>query len=462
MKKMSVHPNLFVGIFFFSLLCFGLLSENANAKVLYVANWGSEVSTCIKIDQPCRSISRAIALANNGDRIVVGPGRYGDLNHDGDFSDLGEEVAEVGSGCFCMIKVNKQLSFESSDGAEVTVLDAGDTDLNVVSIEASRVVFGKITKLGFTLTGAKRSGLVIADTGLERVQITNNIAIGNGVHGFHFLGNRHTLSDNIASSNAEAGFEFSGNDHALKNNLAIKNKIGFHFSGSRHFLIGNVATRNQAAGFDFAGSDFVLRNTVASANAGHGFWIRGTKHTLNTVGALSNRLAGILVETDSLNIKINRSNLFGNNYLSVNANNLNFTRCGLINNSGNSVNAINNFWGSKSGPGLDFADKICDASSGSQTSFEAFARKPFRIVTRGIKLEQQSLDAVRFFESARTHGGLSQNSALIYSLSGKLLQVLYADEASLATQSILPNGVYLVIKIYADGRRELYEFLVKR
>ena len=39
----------------------------------------------------CRSISQAIENASTTDNIWVGPGRYGDLNGDGDFEDQGEE-----------------------------------------------------------------------------------------------------------------------------------------------------------------------------------------------------------------------------------------------------------------------------------------------------------------------------------------------------------------------------------
>ncbi|MBI3661315.1 hypothetical protein HY230_12700, partial [Candidatus Acetothermia bacterium] len=198
-----------------------------------MANYGVDASGCGTITLPCRSISHAIALASDRDRIIVGPGHYGDLNRDGDFEDSGEEQAEIGHGCSCAIKIDKQLSFESSDGAEVTVLDAGGADVNVVSIEASQVVFGKI-KLGFTLTGAKRAGLIIADNNISRINIMSNISIANGGDGFLFVGTKHSISDNIASGNVNAGFNFSGSDHQLKNNLALKNGKGFSFAGDRH------------------------------------------------------------------------------------------------------------------------------------------------------------------------------------------------------------------------------------
>jgi hypothetical protein len=97
--------------------CF-LKADLIEAKALYVSNYGIDSSSCGTLNNPGRSISQVIANASANDRIIVGPGRYGDLNGDGDFSEMGEEAAEIGSGCFCMIKIDKSLSLESSDGQE--------------------------------------------------------------------------------------------------------------------------------------------------------------------------------------------------------------------------------------------------------------------------------------------------------------------------------------------------------
>jgi hypothetical protein len=73
--------------------------------------------------EPCRTISQAIALARPGDKIIVGPGRYGDLDGDGHFGEAGEESAPI--GCDCVIDVDRAVSIESRDGQSVTILDAG-------------------------------------------------------------------------------------------------------------------------------------------------------------------------------------------------------------------------------------------------------------------------------------------------------------------------------------------------
>jgi len=128
----------------------GALAGAAEAATLNVANNGVDSGTCGAAASPCRSISQAIANASAGDRIVVGPGRYGDLDGDGAFTSAGEEAPSV--ACSCMIKVDKAVTIESRAGAGATVLDAGGLPGTVVGILASGVVFGRAKK-GFTLTG---------------------------------------------------------------------------------------------------------------------------------------------------------------------------------------------------------------------------------------------------------------------------------------------------------------------
>src|SRR5262245_14686348 len=82
------------------------LAAPANAATLRVANNGVDGAGCGTTTSPCRSLSRAIANAVAGDRIIVGPGRYGDLDRDGTFGESGEETGAGCSGNGCMILVN--------------------------------------------------------------------------------------------------------------------------------------------------------------------------------------------------------------------------------------------------------------------------------------------------------------------------------------------------------------------
>ena len=88
----------------------------AAAIIRYVAANGADTATCGTLAAPCRSISKAIQRAIAGDQIIVGPGRYGDVDRDGQFITPGDET--FGGG----VLVNKAVTVQSSGGAAVTVI----------------------------------------------------------------------------------------------------------------------------------------------------------------------------------------------------------------------------------------------------------------------------------------------------------------------------------------------------
>ena len=100
-------------------------AAESDAVTRHVANNGIDSSSCGTSDSPCRSITRAILNAGEGDTILVGPGRYGDLNADGDFNDPGDELrTALGIAEGCAVCIDKGLNVISTDGAEATVIDA--------------------------------------------------------------------------------------------------------------------------------------------------------------------------------------------------------------------------------------------------------------------------------------------------------------------------------------------------
>ncbi|MCP3162251.1 right-handed parallel beta-helix repeat-containing protein [Myxococcus qinghaiensis] len=328
-----------------------------STRTLYVANNALDSATCGAKANPCRSISRAIANARDGDRILVQPGRYGDLNADGDFSDPGDEAAEVQTGCRCMILINKRLRVESTGGAQVTVIDAAGAVLDVVNITVSNVVFGGAGK-GFTLTGAGKvtddDGIGLAVLGGRNVRVIGNIAQGNRDAGFTLLGDRHTVRDNVATGNG-MGFSIGGGTegNTVKDNLATNNGNeevyghGFISGGGGDTYEGNKSIGNRAMGFLIVSQDashFEFEDNEAIGNRGAGMWVQ-----------LGSRL------------KVCRNSFFGNLGESVGGAFPAAPNCGLVNATGNTVNAARNYWGASTGPGPDPADdagpgSICDLS----------------------------------------------------------------------------------------------------
>jgi hypothetical protein len=65
------------------------LAPSASAGTLHVANNRVDGPSCRPKASPCRSISQAITNAAAGSKIIVGPGRYGDLNLNGTLGETG-------------------------------------------------------------------------------------------------------------------------------------------------------------------------------------------------------------------------------------------------------------------------------------------------------------------------------------------------------------------------------------
>lgn len=358
-----------------------LLFGDAQAKSphqtqkIFVANNGIDSVICGTRREPCRSISKAIENASDGATIVVGPGRYGDLNGNGDFDDPGEEAAEVGFGCRCMILIDKQITIRSRAGAEATILDASGATVDVVNIIADGVVFGG-KHAGFTLTGARMmrdddsvDGVGLAVVTSHGVHIMGNTAEDNENSGFEFSGDKHTVVSNIASRNGH-GFiiAFTENGHRMHDNIAIANGNaigfghGFSLFGNRYIFSRNSSIGNRGIGVlinSTDASEFIFRKNSIVGNVGSGI------HVFNGSG-----------------LALNRNNIFGNfgerqffQFTST-------PNCGVVNNSGATIDAKKNYWGATSGSGDDPADNagsISDCDLKGDTVVEPFSRRPFHL-----------------------------------------------------------------------------------
>src|SRR5262249_21190518 len=252
-----------------------------DAATLHVTSDGLDSGECGKARTPCRSIGQAIANASAGDQIVVGAGTYG----------VAVEGIEGFPGCVCMIKIGKNLTLVSSDGAEVTVLDVGNADVRGVVIEADGVVFGKRNK-GFTIANARREAVLLEGATVD-VTVQGNVAINNGANGndaFLIQGSAHTVDGNEARDNARGGFGIHGTDHTVTGNLASNNLQGVEITASGQFTHNVIADNNL---------DGVVVNVV------------GKELLIQRNDILDNRQYGIRVGSLSAGI-ITRNNIVGN------------------------------------------------------------------------------------------------------------------------------------------------------
>ncbi|MBI1815905.1 MAG: hypothetical protein HYR72_13075 [Deltaproteobacteria bacterium] len=248
-----------------AILAWVLFTAAAHAATLNVSNKGVDSGTCGVTLQPlCRSIGQAIANASPGDKIIVGPGVYGDLNGDGTFGNSpGEEVA-VSS---IMIDVNKPLTIVSRDGSGATVLDGG-TLTQQVNIDANSVVFGKANQ-GFTL---RNLGLQINGAS---VTVAGNVAPAFVVENIATMGGGPVtgvvLSGNAAIGGATAGFLDFGTGTIVKGNVARNNASdGMQFFGAGAVVTKNVVVSNGGSGvaiFNFLATPGNLGTAIFSHNA---------------------------------------------------------------------------------------------------------------------------------------------------------------------------------------------------
>jgi Periplasmic copper-binding protein (NosD) len=325
--------------------------SSATGQVLRVANNGLDSSTCGAEVRPCRSIGRAIANANAGDTLLVGPGRYGDLNNNGVFGEPGEEV--IDSIQFAVINISKPLRILSRDGASVTVIDSAGAPPMVVSITSGSVIFGAPGR-GFTIRGSTgNNGLGVSTSG--EVTVAGNIARDNEFDGFF-------------SSSDTRGIRYIGN-------LAIDNRLnGFLLFGTGHVLQQNVASGNPT-GFALGGNGYLLRDNIASGNQAQGFALALSDHRLIRNAAIGNGQSGVRVAGSSRgNLTLRNLNLYGNG-ISFGSE----TNCGLTNISGSRVTASDVFFGAASGPGADPADQLC-TNVNSDIRVQSIARKEFELL----------------------------------------------------------------------------------
>lgn len=340
----------------FALTC-ALVASTAPAedpRTWRVANNGVDESTCGTRHAPCRSVSQALANAGTGDTILVGPGRYGDLNGDGALGGIGEETGDCGIAVVC---VRKAVQVLSREGAERTVIDAaGVPQTNGVAIRVDDVVFGSLDR-GFTVQGASNIGILVQRSD---AWIVDNIAVNNGSGGIGLLGATATGC-------------------AIIGNTALHNNLGFIVNAGDNRLEFNVAHSNSSTGYSLTGGEGnLLRNNAAIGNRRDGVvvGVGGSDHLIVRNAFVGNGSNGVNVLQQVTGLVVRKNNFFGNGAAISGSANI-----GLTNSSGSFVLATNNFWGTDMGPGPDPADEISTNSS-SETDFVPFATRPFEIHTQ--------------------------------------------------------------------------------
>lgn len=331
------------------------LVPHASATTWKVANNGVDSVSCGTNANPCRSITQALTNASSGDKIVVGPGTYGDLNQDGILGDsAGEENPGVAG---CMVCITKSVTVVSNDGAAETVIDARDVPnlSENVAIAADNVKFGAAGQ-GFTVTNV----LTAPDQENPTQGITADgdqiIIRGNRVVVEHSQGS--ITFSGIAAGEA-LGLSDTGNTVLIEGNHVMGWEQGIAGGGVNVTVSQNSVQFNDtgiAIGPGTAKDNVVTDNLIGITTYQNSVKVKGNAVVGNGTGILS-----------PVNATIIGNNIFGNG-------------CGL-NVSGSLpaptlVIATNNYWGVATGPGPAPANSVCGVEA-SVAIVTPFATQPF-------------------------------------------------------------------------------------
>lgn len=352
----------------------------ASAAEIRVANYGVDAEACGSAARPCRSITQGINIAQAGDTVLVGPGRYGDINGDGDFTDAGDEHGDSAA----ITLARSGLRIISERGASVTLIDATGSPFTQVAvlIIARGTHFGAAGHGFRVLAPDQIYGIAVSDNSSE-VTVAGNIVTGGtqGSYLFATRGRAIVIADNLAIDNVN-GPGFTGVDNLIDpgtgertrvlRNVAIRNLIGFNVAGPSLLFTDNVADDNvQGALIGGDGSTF-RRNFIGNSHR-EGVFLSGKVAAFLDNSAIGNRGPGVTVTGPVT--QFSRNNIYGNGTSEVS-----FTgeppNCGLYNGSRTSLVATNNFWGSPAGPGPDPADLVCNLPN-STTVVAPVAVRPF-------------------------------------------------------------------------------------
>jgi hypothetical protein len=242
------------------------------------------------------SISQGIENAVDGDSILVGAGRYGNISGSPTFSGLGDErpqVTDAGQSDGCIFCINKAVSLFSLHGASVTIIEgtSGTPYAANVQILSDGVVLGAPGR-GFTTTGGNTYGVFLDQQQRgnplgfiwkRKISVAGNIDIGDST-GFAFSGREQ--SDEGCPAPAcmvTAAINFNGNEGIDNPNSAFY-VIENAWLGGAIALQGNYA-RGAGVGFNIPGGD-----------ASEGGGSAGSPHTTLTGNVATHNGLGLLVD----------------------------------------------------------------------------------------------------------------------------------------------------------------------
>src|SRR3954470_3089530 len=114
MQKIARATAVIVSTFILSSIA------SAAGRSIYVSTDGTDNASCGAQTSACRSISQGLENATDGDTILVGAGRYGNISGSASYSGPGDEHPQTRDRYFfvtgCIICIEKAVNIYSLHG----------------------------------------------------------------------------------------------------------------------------------------------------------------------------------------------------------------------------------------------------------------------------------------------------------------------------------------------------------
>jgi parallel beta-helix repeat protein len=294
-KKISV--SFAANLFMLTLTLFAF-SVTINATTYYVATNGSDTAPYDTWAKAATGIQTAINAAGSGDIIMVG-------SSDGH-----------GTGTYTEnVVVNKQITIQSENGYNTTVVLAASPDTHVFEVTDDNVTINGFSIYG--ATGSEMSGIYLDN--VNDCTIENNRCGWDGSHknyrGIHLVSSSTCeISNTTTGYNTSEGiFLESSDENTLTSNVSSNNSAdGISLSSSSgNTLNSNTANNNGGDGIHMVPSSNsnTLNNNTASGNGQNGILIVASTDNNLTGNTANNNIAtnGIYLVSSSNNNTLNNN-----------------------------------------------------------------------------------------------------------------------------------------------------------
>jgi len=316
-------------------------AASATGRSIYVTTDGTDSASCGAQTSACRSISQGLENATDGDTILVGAGRYGNISGSASYTGPGDEHPQSLSRYLfvkgCIICIDKAVSIYSLHGPSVTIIEGAPLtpEEATVLIHHEGVNFGAAGR-GFTLTGGSAYGVLFDEEepgGGYGIHLKSNVSVAGNVDlgdadGFAFMGIAPidmvcpvddcvpaaiiAYAQNDSIDNSHAAFNISQNvllgtaSVIVQNNYARGAGIGFDVPGgaqnqaitavssNRISLTGNVAEHNQLGFYAHAPGN--MTSNTAAGNSQAGFHVITGQAAFQNNTAVGNAGPGAIIQ----------------------------------------------------------------------------------------------------------------------------------------------------------------------